>query len=144
VKLVTGLAARALGAAGGVPVLVWPLLASLALASWGHWRANSLRTEVAELKLAAAQADRDAALRAEGQGRQAAAAAARYEAWRAAKEQRHADTTAALRNALGAPIPACPARVGDVLVPAAAVGVLRAAAGDAPGRAAEDAAGPGR
>lgn len=146
-----GIAARALGAAAGMPLLAWPLLASLAAAGWGHWRVQGLRTEVAELQLAAAQvaqaaaqADRDAALQAEGQGRQAAAAAAQYEAWKAAKERSHADTAAALRRALGAQIPACPERVGDVLVPAAAVWVLRDAAGDAPGRPAGDPGGPGR
>jgi hypothetical protein len=143
VKLLAWLA-RALGLATGASVLVWPLLASLALAGWCHWRAHSLRTQVAELQLAAARAERDAILRAEGQGRQAAAAAAQYEAWKAAKEQRHADTTAALRRALDAPIPACPARLGDVLVPAAAISVLSDAAADAPGRAAEDPGGPGR
>lgn len=116
-------------------LLAGALVAAVAWGAAGEWRVRGLRAEVSELRAAAAQAERDAAVRAEGQGRRAAAAQAEYEAWRAAKEKSHAEAPATLRRELAGPPAGCPGRIGDVLVPAAAVGVLRAAAGDAPGPA---------
>jgi hypothetical protein len=50
-RLVTSLLARAAGAATGVPLLVWPLLAASGWGAWGEIRALGLRAERAELRV---------------------------------------------------------------------------------------------
>jgi hypothetical protein len=48
VKLVTGIAARALGAVAGIPTAAWLLAGVAAVAGWGHWNAHTARTALAE------------------------------------------------------------------------------------------------
>lgn len=105
------------------------LVAAVAWGAAGEWRVRGLRAEAAEMRAAAAQAERDAAVRAEGQGRQAAAAQAAYTAWKATQETRHAEAPAAIRRELAAAPANCPERLADVLVPGAAVRVLIESAG---------------
>lgn len=114
-----------------VPLTGWLLLAAIVWGVVGEGRVSRLRAEVAELHAAQAAAELAAADIRSEQQRQAATAAARYEAQRAAREQGHADTITRLRRALAAPIQ-CVAggAAGDVLVPAVAVGILRDAGAD--------------
>ena len=105
--------------------------ASLAASHWWAWTTGA-RTEHLEWVEAQAQAQAKADAELAAQRQEAARVAAEYEAQRAAIQRRLTRAHTDLRNALQRPI-SCPAgdppAVGDVVIPADALRVLRDAAG---------------
>lgn len=113
-----------------LPWWVWALILS-GLAAWAGiaaWRAgaDSVRTDWQAADLARQRAEAD---QRREDARIARAAGREFEAWRRDQARRQAEVADALKYALRTPL-ACPVDVGDVLVPAAAVGLLRDAGRD--------------
>ena len=105
----------------------WLHVATLAAGFAVGWMVHGWRTDAAEL--ARQQAEAREAFR---RGEIATRAAQQLEVDRAAIHERLRAARADLAAALAAPVPQCPAlAVGDVVVPAAALGGLRRAAGQA-------------
>lgn len=107
--------------------------AALAASHWWAWTQGAAGERL-EWVEAQAEAKRQADAQLEAQRQETARVAAQYEAQRAAIQRRLTRASTDLRNALQRPI-SCPAGdsqpVGDVVIPADAVGVLRDAAADA-------------
>lgn len=104
---------------------------ALASSHWWAWRQGAAGERL-EWVEAQAEAQRQADAQLAAQRQEAARVAAEYEAQRAAIQRRLARVSTDLRNALQRPI-SCPAgdppAVGDVVIPADALRVLRDAAG---------------
>ncbi|MCE2658286.1 MAG: hypothetical protein LW854_08560 [Rubrivivax sp.] len=121
---------------GWIAVGVLVAAAVLAGGAWLHGRsvgASAVRLEWAEANAVQAEAAR---LQAQQRARDSQAAAAEYEAGRAAIRAQLEQARVGLRDALS--VPACPAgggdavQLADVLVPAGAVDRLRQSAGAKP------------
>lgn len=119
-----------------LPWWVWALIAS-ALAAWAGIAVWRTATAVADARWLAGQAAAHEQRRNQERidAERARSASLDFERWRRDQARRQAEVASALKYALRAPI-SCPVDVGDVLVPAAAVGLLRdAGRDDQPGAA---------